>query len=233
LKTAIIFSDGFESGTLAAWSAIFGNVSVIADAHHGKYCMRANDNGEAYTRVTGLNNTIMNFRAYIKLMSFPNTANTPLLLGTANANWNGALQLLFSMGAWRIQAYGRDGGGYVTRWGLTDLELDRWYCMEMDTVIAAAGSLRVYLDDNLEAELTGIANNALGNITLVSMGLNSNFSSWEARFDCAVLDSVNHVGIEPSQVTVKEVCNAVANSIGYGARVRSIHRTTLSPVVIG
>lgn len=178
----LIFADGFESGSLAAWS---GNVTTGG-------CTTNGGDTNPYTGNFNLKSTIPNgiaagafavayfgsmanaylhlfARTYVKFNNLPEAnADVHAFLGFwENTNSNSIARA----GIVRVGAVSRfgvrgisTGTTFANTQGTIVPVINTWYCFEFEIVIAnLVGAYRVYINGRKDVEVTGVSNNARAN----------------------------------------------------------------------
>jgi hypothetical protein len=142
---APLFNDGFESGTMSAWTTNAGLVTEAALVHAGSYATEGSvNNGAAYARKT-LPSTYQNvyYRIYFNLKSQSGTVS---LLGMRTSS-SGAIVKIFVDASSRLSFRNEVTAANITGPTIT---LNAWHSVEVHVVINGTSSTtEVWLDGNL------------------------------------------------------------------------------------
>lgn len=177
----VYLSDGFEDGTLNAWTGgqQTDGTSTIAPtntlAHSGSWSCKSTTAGAPATNEYAI--TLLNFspavvtiyiRAYIYLnIAIPTNYATPALMGTVDTvNNREDLFFVDTGGTVNIrQQCVTDGAGAFTflSGDAVTLNATTWYCLEYGVFInAGAGFEKAWLDGSLVLSRTGVDNTGVG-----------------------------------------------------------------------
>jgi hypothetical protein len=184
------FNNGFEEGNFSAWTSTTGSPTIVTDpVHHGTYAMRVigNNAGSADYASKNISFGSANprfLRTYLYFDDLGDEDYTGNILG--------------------IYYYDSCLGGFIVRFdgsknvirvvysdtlganGTTDLQEDTWYCFEIEQKNGSGdGYVKIYLDDNLEAENTGLT--ITSTPASIRVGINSDYKGPTIIFDCVVV----------------------------------------------
>jgi multicopper oxidase len=159
IENDLIFADGFESGSTAAWStATASGLAVVASAaHEGSNGLRVTLSGSAARYVTDRRPCAE--RTYHGRFYFDPNGSLPAgaetILDGRSATGASILraQLRRSSGKYQIRAGFRTTGGYVNTGWFT--VTDDWHAIEIGWSAAVAGRLDLYIDGTLKQTRTG------------------------------------------------------------------------------
>jgi hypothetical protein len=179
---AVIFQDGFESGSFSQWSGptvTSGETATVVNTlpHHGSYGARFTTNGgggteRAYVYKSVSAQSELYVRGYFNIQS-------GLPLSSADNRFN---LFAFQGGSATIASLGVRRSGSADLWSITSIagtwyassgpSMNRWYCVEFYAKIdSTAGILRMWVDGILVLERTGLNTASAGSITQVRTGL--------------------------------------------------------------
>ncbi len=183
---APIFSDGFESGTLAAWTSSGGLTVQTAAVHAGTYTVQGNTtNGATYAKKT-LASTYANAysRVYFNILSQSSQVNIVRLRTSAD----GSIAYLYVDTAGKLAL--RNDAGSATFTSSTSVG-SGWHALELHAVINGAnGSTEVWLDGVKITALsvtTNLGSTAVGRLQIgeVQSGRTYNLLLDDAVFNTA------------------------------------------------
>lgn len=215
----VIFSDGFESGDLSAWTGTVQNGATIAASNAlahtgswsavtaglqgaGEYALvtkTVSSASELYMRWYCRFNTTVPTGAYVALGLFwTGSAYTGVfLLDKANNKW-GAYNVHTSTFYWEA--------------GTSTINADTWYCLELRCVRhATTGILQTWVDGVAKINQSGL-DTGDNNLTRGDIGgylYGAMAAERIINVDCAVIDNA-YVGPESAGVTVKKGGNLSA-----------------------
>ena len=216
-----LFSDGFESGDLSAWSGVTKSTSAVCEAsadyaHHGTYGLKSvtaydpdYEDGYVYKTVTSSHNLWIRFYVYIKVGS---VADHDLLICTIDdGDWRGAT-LSISHTDNHLKSDSYDGTGGI---GTTAIAESVWTCIELNydnsTSVCA---VNVYINGTIESGCcdTG-GDTSWFSLSRVKLGGQGNFyGDCTLYFDCVVVADA-YIGPEAAGgPTVKKGSN-LANTM--------------------
>jgi Carboxypeptidase regulatory-like domain/Calcineurin-like phosphoesterase len=187
LGTSLVFADGFESGSLSAWTANAGLVVQSTTVHQGSYAAEANSTGgAAYARRNlGTTYTGLYARTYFFVRSLPtSTAN---LIGDRTAASSSLCRVY-------IDSQGRlglrnDVAGISTIG--PQLSVGSWHSVELHVVVNGTSStIEVWLDGVAVSALTTQTAN-LGSVQVgqIQLGENQTGRSFDIAFDDVVVQT--------------------------------------------
>ena len=184
---APIFQDGFESGTMAAWTSSAGLTVQTAVVHNGANAAQGNTTvGNTYAKKT-LATTYMDAyaRIYFNLISFSSQVNV-LRLRTAA---DGSLVYLFISTTGKLSL--RNDIGVVTFTSTTSVTTNAWHALELHCVInGAASTTEVWLDDIKINDLSITTNLGTAPIGRLQIGEVQNARTYNVVFDDVVFNTV-------------------------------------------
>ena len=181
-----IFSDGFESGNLAAWTSSGGLTVQTAAVHAGTYAAQGNTtNGATYAKKT-LPSTYTDAygRVYFNILSQSSQVNVLRLRTSAD----GSIAYLYVDTAGKLAL--RNDAGSATFTSSTSVG-SGWHALELHAVInGAAGSTEVWLDGVKITALsvtTNLGSTAVGRLQIgeVQSGRTYNLLLDDAVFNTA------------------------------------------------
>ncbi|MBI5030110.1 MAG: S8 family serine peptidase [Chloroflexi bacterium] len=199
-----IFSDGFESGNLSAWSSATtggGRLSVTANATlNGAFGMQAVITSTTAIYVTDnspTNEASYHARFYFSPngITMANGTTHELLVGRSTAGTTlFSVQMRRSSGNYQVRALVRNNSGsnLATNWYTIS---NASHAIEIAWQASASGSLALWLDGALKQTRNGIANgnHRLDQIRLGAMNLPSGISGTE-HFDGFVSTRTTYIG---------------------------------------
>lgn len=230
-ETTPIFVDGFETGDFSKWSPISGNPSVTTgDAHHGDYkAVLVNSGQYAQARFATARDHVF-MRAYVQFKSFPVTGASTAVLGVyklQNTLPPGSIGIYMAEAVvrsinettaqWGLRYYDGATNTHKTAYSSTILQLDKWYCVEVEgkSNTAIDGISRIYIDG---IELTDVSKLNLNNPYQINCGyIWDNYPSTTRWYDCVVI-SESLIGIENNPPTV-DACGPYYVNEGYSVIV--------------
>ncbi|MEM3626432.1 MAG: hypothetical protein QXZ25_00190 [Candidatus Bathyarchaeia archaeon] len=222
----VIFSDGFESGDLGAWSGTLissGNTfTVVSDQrHHGSYAGKGYIDGTANSHAAvykqyATTYSVLYARGYFRFSKVPTGGNRMSILRHAKS---GAYTNIVEVRVKDVSGYPRFGilpvGGVETYYSGIVVEVDRWYCIELYCKVGAGdGEVRLYIDGVEVLTQTGLTNDAYGNIGRLMAGV---WDCWVTEsytwVDCVVVADT-YIGLEPTgqlyEIPVDAPCRSLA-----------------------
>jgi hypothetical protein len=201
----VILDDGFESASFSAWTGVKDrSPAIVSDAAHcGSYAAFCNETGirVCYKEVTPTNHLFI--RAYYKFGPMP-TEYTNRGLGYFVEDNMVEILAMFEIAhftgsnyVWKIEALNGTILKIVDS-PIFSLDLNHWYCMELEMFIdGSAGYTKLYVDNVLAASLERVDNDFYGPIGRAGAG-----SVWENTQNepiwwdcCKIADS--YIGLEP------------------------------------
>ncbi len=179
---APLFTDGFENGTMNAWTTNVGLIPETALVHSGSYATEGSvTSGATYARKT-LPSTYqsMYYRIYFNLKSQSGTVS---LLGVRTAS-SGAIAKLFVDASNRLSLRNEVTAVNITGPTLT---LNAWHSVELHVLINGTSSTtEVWLDGNLVNAFENLsANLGTVNVGMVQLG-ESSARTYDVVFDDVV-----------------------------------------------
>jgi hypothetical protein len=182
-----VFSDGFESGSMSAWTTNVGVAVQGAIVHGGGYAAEATSTGGAiYARET-LSGGYSNLYAltYFQVRSLPSSTST--LVGFRTSG-NTSIARLYIDSQGRL-ALRNDVGATSTTGPL--VSVGSWHSVELHVVVNGASStIEVWLDGNpVTALTTQTASLGSGPIGMLQIGENQTGRSFDVAFDDLVVQT--------------------------------------------
>ena len=182
-----IFSDGFESGSMSAWTTNVGMVVQNATTHSGGFGAEAVSTGAAvYARDTlGGSYSSLYMRGYFLVKTVP--SSTVTLFGFRTAG-NTSIARLYVDSQGRL-ALRNDAGAVSTTGPL--FSPGSWHSVELHLVVnGGASTVEVWLDGNVVSALTTqTANLGSTPIGQIQMGENQTGRSYDIAFDNVVVQT--------------------------------------------
>ena len=180
-----IFSDGFETGDLSAWTSSGGLTVQSSLVNSGNYAAQGNTtNGATYAKET-LPATYSDGygRVYFNLVSYSSQVNllrlrtsSDVSLGYVFVSTSGKLSLRNDVAATTLTSATSVGNG--------------WHALEWHAVInGAAGSTEVWLDGTQIGDLSGTANLGTTAIGRLQIGEVASGRTYNVVFDDAAFDT--------------------------------------------
>jgi len=170
-----IFSDGFESGDFSEWTGtqISGTSTLEVNSdnpYQGTYNAEAYysagepDGVYSYENI-GTSYSTAYIRGYVKYASISSGTNLILpcvgfwVEDHATNTARGGMGRDGSGNAkWAIRYY--DGGSFYNAFGSHEPSADTWYCVELKVSIGSSVTLQLYVNGDLEIEVTNVDNSA-------------------------------------------------------------------------
>ncbi|MEA2449487.1 MAG: large repetitive protein [Thermoleophilaceae bacterium] len=182
VNPASLFSDGFESGNLSAWTSSKGLTVQPAVFRSGAFAAR----GTATAGVTWARKRLpadyseVAYRVAFRMDTAPNPSGTILKLRTAA---DGPIVGLFVNSSRRLGI--RNEITATSKTGATTLAIGQWYTIELRAVVnGAAGSTEVKVDGARVADLSsGAANLGATKIGVLQLGENNTSGAYTYYFD--------------------------------------------------
>ncbi len=165
----VVFSDGFESGNLSAWSASVGASVQTSTVYAGSRAAQLTASaGNAYLQ-RNLAATMADgyFGARVYVASQSTTDNVSLFRVRTSAG--GAILSLFRRGGnSKLQIYNEVTG--VTTSSATTLSAGAWHLVELHVKVGSSGLVELWVDANRVADLSMTANLGTTNVGRVYLG---------------------------------------------------------------
>lgn len=207
----VLFSDGFESGNLSAWSASVGTAVQTSTVFSGtRAALLTASAGSAYSQ-RNLAPTMTDgyFGARVKVISQSLTDNVSLFRIRTSAG--GPIVSIFRRGGnSRLQLYNEITG--VTTTSATSLSASIWHLIELHARVGTSGLVELWIDGNRVTDLSMTANLGTSNIGRFYVG----DPATPRTFQFAVDDSV--VTSSPDVVPPTSPTNVTAAALS-GRRV--------------
>lgn len=233
-KATEIFSDGFESGTFTPpdpWDGTRIDTGCIAEVieidpyseiHHAHF---ETFSGSYYSYVYENidEQSILHTRIYIKFNSLPSdvAVGIRLLSGDSVISYTRILD-----SKWQLR--GRNDVNYDYDIGTTILETDRWYSVELRTVIDGTnGEYVLYLDGVEEISLTNKDSSQYGNVNKVQVGL-----FWASSMDMYVDDVIIDDGNGGSTTTTSTTTTVSGTTTTIATTTITIDTTSSTTTTI-
>jgi len=159
----IIFSDGFESGNLNAWTGYTTGVTVTSGAaHHGTYKAEIAIPAFELTYIYKFTDTAyMEWyaRYYFKMIALPTIDQYRMLIAFGDIDqWlmaAGGIRRINGANKWFICKYKNGVETYVTSASGVDIAANTWICLELHFIVSdTAGAIHLYVNGNIIADLT-------------------------------------------------------------------------------
>lgn len=180
-----IFSDGFESGNFSEWTGTYDsgdNIQEVidTDSYEETYCAHftdpSGDGSYVYKSISEVSEIYMQHR--VKFVD-PTTTNEDdtfcMRFSHDVGSWINIVGIEYYSGSGQYKwlLYGRDGvDAAVYRGDLFTLDTDKWYCIELHSVIdGTVGECELWVDGVSVCSLSNIDTNNYGNINYVLSGL--------------------------------------------------------------
>lgn len=182
-----LFSDGFESGAMSAWTTNVGIVVQGTTTHTGGFAAEAISTGPAaYARDTlGGSYSSLYMRGYFLVKTVPSSTVTLFGFRTAGS---------ISIARLYVDSQGRlalrnDAGAVSTTGPL--FSVGTWHSVELHLVVnGGASTIEVWLDGNpVSALTTQTANLGSTSIGQIQMGENQTGRSYDIAFDDVVVQT--------------------------------------------
>lgn len=192
----VIFSDGFESGTLSAWSGTVGTPGVQSLVkHHGTFAMTGSAGNYVYNKCYKTISAAPNvyLRYYFQINTVP--AIGDFIVTCPIQNSTGIISRIVirrPVGDILLTAQNRVvAASFDYVWN--SLAVGKWYCIEFQVIVHdTAGEINLWLDGVQVVKQTGLDTDNNADVTEVGMGIDSTAIAVPAKmcfFDCAVIDS--------------------------------------------
>jgi hypothetical protein len=206
----IIFRDGFENGTLAAFTGVVGTVSVVTDTpFEGAYCARCTTPGAGSDAAPERSYVYRGFspslskvfaQAKVRFRAAPNTADRRVTLismvTSGNASVVGSCGVQFTGGALRW---------YLSKatkiFSTVTVNLNQWYIVELMQDQVGEG-LVLYVDGVEVLRLAEVSTEKLGTVRFGATSSTTNYPITLDIDDCIIADA--YIGAAPKpRVTVR------------------------------
>lgn len=218
----IIFQDGFESGDFSAWTGtwVSSNCTIAVSTespHHGTYCAKSVVDGSASSQSAcvykniGTSYSKVNVRSYAFLDSYGGLDADEIIpviglwVSTTATNVARAGFGKDSSGnnRWAVGYY--HNGVFYNAFGTNTYSTGNYYCLELEVQVGTSGYVKLYVDGQLEIEVTGI-NNADRQFSYVHVGTNSTVGTLSAivYMDCCVVADT-YIGLENALIVDEQV----------------------------
>ena len=182
-----VFVDGFESGSMSAWTTNSGVGVQSTTVHSGAYAAQAVSTGTAtYARDTfGSTYSSLYVRAYFQLRSLPSSTVTLVGFRTGSSV---SIARLYVDSQGRL-ALRNDAGATSTTGPL--VSLSSWHSVELHLVVnGTASTIEVWLDGNPVSALTmQTANLGSALIGQLQLGENQTGRTYDIAFDDLVVQT--------------------------------------------
>jgi hypothetical protein len=182
-----VFVDGFESGSMSAWTSNSGVVVQSATVHSGGYAAEALSTGGAiYARATlGSAYSSLYMRTYFQVKSLP--SSTANLVGYRTTS-NVSIARLYIDSQGRLALRNDIAGTSLTG---PAVSVGSWHSVEFHVVVNGTSStIEVWLDGNPVAALTSqAASLGSGLIGMLQIGENQTGRSFDVAFDDLVVQT--------------------------------------------
>ena len=203
VQAVTVFPDNFESGNTSSWTSSLveaGNtLEVIAGAaqegSYGLHILTGGINDDAFLRKSITATPEIYTRFMMRLVADVATGSHYGFQDAASAADGatvGGLAIRRTAGDPTNSLYTYAAGSNVDT--SFDFALNTWYCVETHVVAdATAGRMRVWVDGNLKADLTGL-NTGASNISYLRLGADGANLTSEYYFDGFVSDNSMQIG---------------------------------------
>jgi len=211
-----IFSDGFETGNFNAWTDIYvssGCTLVVEtfNPHHGNYNLKGVVSGTAAGEFAfaikniGTSYTTAYARGYVKYTGISGLDASEIIpcigfwvnIGDTNTARAGYGKNAAGTVCWAMRYF--NGGSFYNAFGSSTPEPDKWYCVELRCSVGASATLQLFVNGNLEIEVTDV-NNSARQFSYVHFGIDFNNGVVAATVygDCVVVADT-YIGTEPAK----------------------------------
>ncbi|MEA2451017.1 MAG: large repetitive protein, partial [Thermoleophilaceae bacterium] len=224
VNPASLFSDGFETGNLSAWTSSKGLTVQPSVFRSGAFAAR----GTATAGVTWARKRLpgdyseVAYRVAFRMDSAPNPSGTILKLRTAA---DGPVVGLFVNSGRKLGI--RNEITATSKTGATTLAIGQWYTIELRAVInGTAGSTEVKLDGARVADLSsGAANLGATKIGVLQLGENVAGKTYDFQYDDVVAQRGAVGSGKVAALARAPRCNAASRLKLGGSRRQAIART--------
>lgn len=247
VKATTLFSDGFESGDLSAWTGTTttsGDTVTVesSNPHCGIYNVQFYCDGDVneYASVyetLGSAQGLINTRKYFKFASLPssNTDRFNLLVHSTGVEDSFVyVQVYNDAGSVKWRLVYRDGASVLTTLSSETISVDIWYSVELYTKVAdgSDGECAIYVDGSSVCSASGIDTDNYGNVLTIRFGVwwKSYSTGITIYGDCAVIADA-YIGPETAAPeSVSLVLNTPANESTATAFQQNMNYT---PTLLG
>ncbi len=178
-KVEAIFSDGFETATTGVWTTTKGTMQVSSNVRSGKYACKfsvgSNSSGTAgsYVAKSFTDQSVVSAEGYIFIPNLPVMNETDrvyfIIISSEYAPlaYGGIVE--YSDGLkWQIMT--RNNETFVTQ-GHGIVEANHYYKVQVIWSKGANGFAKLYVDDLLMGQITGVDTSFFGDANRVSFGI--------------------------------------------------------------
>ncbi len=243
-KAAAVFNDNFESGNINAWTSSFveaGNTLAVegASAQEGSFGLRVTTGGTNEDAMLRKNIAATNrifLRSMVRLNSNVGTGFHQIFLSAANSDNPSDSSVI---GGLVIRRWSDNlnnnlftlAGGSFADTGV-NLNLNTWYCIEIEVVRDAAnGAIRAWVDGTLAGERTGL-NTGTTDISWLRLGSDGNPVTSDYSFDDFRSDNAAQTGCgAPSPTTTTTTVPGATTTTIPGATTTTLAGTTTTTLL--
>lgn len=175
---APLFSDGFETGSLAGWTNVTGLAVQSQQSYSGTYAARETSTGAATFAQHQLPTSLTDVYARVRFDVL------------SKANYVYLLKLRDAAGTSVLGVYVADGGqlaytNYVTgsKWVSGTVIPSGWHTVEVHAVVGGAGQTELWLDGTKVADLTRTESLGTALIGTLQLGDNSTGKTYDVVLD--------------------------------------------------
>jgi len=218
-----IFSDGFESGDFSAWDGTSDSGVAVetANPYQGSYNYESNCSGG------GADANIMKLftetakvygRIYFNIESDEGTSIIyTAFMEFSDSSWHRLAALGYNYASRNLTLKYYNNSGAFDLVSSQTLEVNKWYCLEVEYYSADAGEVKVWLDGTEVSDLAVSTNNSLYKSNRMMVGIRDNWrGDVHIDFDCVVIDT-EYIGpiSSSSSVDIGEIESSVSTAY-YG-----------------
>ena len=145
----IIFSDGFETGDFSQWTSTTGSpVLTTTTVYDGSYAMNITANTQTVTKMLGSAYANIFVRLYVRFSAFPAAQDygDNILTVGSDASWSYATTVRLQNIDGTNCRFGMQSGANVYTYGSDNVQLDTWYCIELNRTTTTGGNTILYVD---------------------------------------------------------------------------------------
>ena len=220
-----LFSDGFESGDISAWSGTYtsyGSVSVVSDiAHHGTYSLKSSitsTGGRAvvYKTITGQDDLYV--RVYVNFGSLPDASGEDIWFitiatGTPVSGEVAKMSIYHDGSGIKLRVHNFANGISYYSSDYLSINTDTWYCFELHLKRGDSdGILEAWVDGTLKIQQTNIDTNTGSAYTNVWVGQNYCDVVCDIWVDCVVFADT-YIGPEGAVTEIQVSDSAIGQEV--------------------
>lgn len=178
VRAATLFTDGFESGTLSAWSVSGGLTVESSDPRSGAWAVGNNGTSSAWARAQlAANEPSLYARTFVKVYSSSTSFRVLRFRGSTGA---GVVRVYLN-GARRLAIRNDVSGASIS--STTIVSTGVWHEIELHAVAGTSGSTEVWLDGTLVSALSGPQNLGSASFRQVELANPAAGAVFDAEFD--------------------------------------------------